>query len=136
MLIMAMEGIAYCGRFRKGTVPIPMARSATLTMPMVGSSSHSQSRPTTTGGISHGRIMIARMIDRLGQARHHHGDDHRQDRLQGDVQQDVVDRDLEGIPELGVLEELGVVRQAHRLGGVNRSQLVKLIDTPRTAGTA
>ena len=62
MLIMATEGMAYWGSPRKAIVCRPSPLSATLTMPMLGSSSHSQSKPTTTGGISQGRINMARTI--------------------------------------------------------------------------
>ena len=58
---MAMVGMAHCGRPKNATIGSPSAFNATLTMPIFGSSSQSQMRPTTTGGISHGRMMSARM---------------------------------------------------------------------------
>ena len=57
---MAMEGMASLGTPRKGIIGNPNERSVTLMMPRLGSSSQSQSKPTTTGGRSQGRIISAR----------------------------------------------------------------------------
>ena len=65
MLIMAIVGMAKAGSPRKAIIGSPSALSATLTMPRLGSSSQSQIRPTTTGGISQGRMISARTIIEL-----------------------------------------------------------------------
>ena len=62
MLIMAIDGIANDGRPRKAIIGSPSDLSVTLMMPRLGSSSQSQIKPTTTGGINHGMMIKARII--------------------------------------------------------------------------
>ena len=62
MLIMAIDGIAKEGKPRNAIIGSPSDLSVTLMMPRLGSSSQSQIRPTTTGGINQGMMIMARII--------------------------------------------------------------------------
>nr|WP_315973833.1 hypothetical protein [Curtobacterium flaccumfaciens] len=53
---------------------------------------------------------------RLGQAVHHHGDEQRDDGLDDDVDEDVLDGHHHRVPEDRVLHQAGVVLQAGELG--------------------